>query len=242
LQKAWLKETGKRCQMKIQKLHEWDAAGYHDAVRIQERLKSDLILRDTVHGEIGVVAGGDISYSRGDDRFFAAVVSLRLPDFEVLEETRAFGHVRFPYIPGLLSFREAPILLQAFEKLQRLPDVVLIDGQGIAHPRGFGLASHVGLFLDVPTIGCAKTRLVGTHEEVGPEAGDYSELLLEGQVVGAVLRTKKNVKPLYVSQGHRIDLQGAVDAVRRCLAGYRIPEPLRRAHHAVNAFRRGASS
>jgi deoxyribonuclease V len=223
--------------MKIKNLHQWDAAGYHEAVRIQEELKSQLILTgDPV--DLRTVAGADISYSKGDDLFFAAVVVMRLPDFEIVEKVFASGRVRFPYMPGLLSFREGPILLRAFDKIQNIPDLILIDGQGIAHPRGFGLAAHMGLFLEVPTVGCAKTRLVGSHEPVGINVGDYRELLFNERTVGAVLRTKKKVNPIYVSQGHRIGFRGAIEAVLGCLSGYRIPEPLRRAHLAVNAFRR----
>jgi deoxyribonuclease V len=227
--------------MKIRKLHSWDAAGYREAVQVQERLKSQLILEGDLK-EIKTVAGADISYAKGDDTFFAAAVLLRLPHFEVIEESSASGRVHFPYIPGLLSFREGPILLQAFEKLRQVPDLVLIDGQGIAHPRGFGLAAHMGLLLDIPTVGCAKTRLIGTHGEVGQNVGDFAEMFLDSRVIGAVLRTKKNVKPVYISQGHKISLEGALKAVLQCLSGYRIPEPVRRAHLAVNVIRQKSQS
>ncbi|HRR40842.1 MAG TPA: deoxyribonuclease V [Syntrophales bacterium] len=225
--------------MKIRKIHDWDVADYHGAVRIQESLRPRLILGGEIE-EVGTVAGADISYARGDDFFYAAVVLLRLPDFATIEESSASGRVSFPYVPGLLSFREGPILLKAFEGLQNVPDLVLIDGQGIAHPRGLGLAAHMGLFLDVPTVGCAKTRLVGTHGQAGPNVGDWTGLFLGGEVVGAVLRTKRNVNPIFVSPGHRVSLEGAVSAVVQCLAGYRIPEPVRRAHLAVNTLRRKA--
>lgn len=222
--------------MEIRKRHSWDV-GYREAVAIQEKLKADLHLEDALPKKMDIVAGADISYARGDDLFFAAVVVLRLPDFEIVEEAVSSGRVRFPYIPGLLTFREGPVLLKAFEKLRRSPDLVLFDGQGIAHPRGVGLASHMGLLLDLPSVGCAKTRLVGTHPEVGEERGDYAELVLDGKVIGAALRTKRKVKPLFVSPGHRINLKGAVEAVLRCSAGYRLPEPTRQAHLAVNRRR-----
>jgi deoxyribonuclease V len=223
--------------MKIKTLHGW-AVDYGEAVRIQDRLKGKLILRGRAPAKLETVAGADISYSKGDDLFFAAVVLLRLPDFETIEEVSASGRVGFPYIPGLLTFREGPILLRAFEKLSRVPNIILFDGQGIAHPRGFGLAAHMGLLLDIPAVGCAKKKLIGMHGNVGEERGDHAELLLNGKIVGAALRTKKKVKPVYVSPGHRIGLKGALDAVLRCSAGYRIPEPTRRAHLAVNRLRR----
>jgi len=227
--------------MKVKKIHDW-SVDYREAVRIQDRLKGKLILRGRAPAKLETVAGADISYSKGDDLFYAAVVLLRLPDFEILEEVFASGRVSFPYIPGLLTFREGPILLRAFERLRRVPDIVFFDGQGVAHPRGFGLAAHMGLLLDVPSVGCAKKRLVGTHGNVGEERGDHADLLLDGKIVGAALRTKKKVKPVYVSPGHRIGLEGARDAVLRCSAGYRIPEPTRRAHLTVNRRRRESVS
>jgi len=227
--------------MKVKKLHDW-SVDYREAVLIQERLKEKLILRGRAPAGIKTAAGADISYSKGDDLFFAAVVLLSLPDFEVIEEASASGRVGFPYIPGLLTFREGPILCRAFEKLSRIPDIVLFDGQGIAHPRGFGLASHMGLLLDIPSVGCAKKRLIGTHGAVGEEPGDYAGLLLDGKVVGAALRTKKKVKPVFVSPGHRIGIDGALNSVLRCTAGFRIPEPIRKAHLAVNRLRRQSVS
>ena len=145
--------------------------------------------------------------------------------------------VSFPYVPGLLSFREAPPLLKAFEKLSQSPDLAIFDGQGIAHPRGIGLASHLGLFLDVPTIGCAKSRLVGEHEPVGMEKGEMSDLIYKGESVGRVLRSKRDVKPLFVSPGHRISQDRAAEIVLSCCRGYRFPEPIRRAHLKVNELR-----
>jgi deoxyribonuclease V len=222
--------------MKVKELHDWEV-NYREAVRIQDRLKERLVLRGPVPVKMEIVAGADISYSKGDDLFFAAIVLLGLPDFEVVEEASSSGRVRFPYIPGLLTFREGPILCRAFEKLCRVPDIVLFDGQGIAHPRGFGLASHMGLLLDIPAVGCAKKRLAGVHGDVGEEPGDRSELFLDGKIVGAALRTKKKVKPVFVSPGHRIGIEGAAATVLQCSAGYRIPEPIRKAHIAVNRLR-----
>ena len=152
------------------------------------------------------------------------------------------GKARFPYIPGLLSFREAPILLRAFRKLKNNPDIVLFDGQGIAHPRRFGLASHMGLVLDKPSIGCAKSRLVGEYSSVENTAGAYSKLIYGNKVVGVVLRTKKNTKPIFVSPGHKINLSLAIRITLKTCCGYRIPEPTRQAHLLVNKLRGKYSS
>ena len=223
--------------MKIQYIHNWDVS-YKDAVGIQQRLKGEIILHDKDFPEkINIVAGADISYSRRSDLFFAAVVLLEYPTMAVIEEACFIERVSFPYIPGLLSFREGPAVLKAFEKLRGIPDVVIFDGQGIAHPRGIGLASHMGLYLDVPAIGCAKKRLVGEYGEVGNEVGDYADLMLDGQVIGAAVRTKKKVKPVFISPGHKISLPKAIAAALSCCRGYRLPEPVRKAHLAVNRMR-----
>jgi deoxyribonuclease V len=164
------------------------------------------------------------------------VVVLRYPEFGIVEVKVVEDKIMFPYIPGLLSFRESPLILAACEKLSNVPDLVLIDGQGIAHPRRFGLASHVGLLLDLPTIGCAKSILCGRHQPVAEEAGSYAELLDKGEIIGAALRTKSGVKPLYVSVGHRIDLASALWWVMKCCLGYRLPEPTRLAHLAAGGM------
>ncbi|HUH65634.1 MAG TPA: deoxyribonuclease V [Syntrophales bacterium] len=223
--------------MKIQHLHNWVVA-YKEAVCIQQNLKENLILHDKdLPAQVATIAGADISYSRRSDLFFAAAVLLEYPSMAVIEEACFIERVSFPYIPGLLSFREGPAVLKAFEKLHNIPDVVIFDGQGIAHPRGIGLASHIGLFLDVPAIGCAKKRLVGEYGLVGNDVGDYADLVLDGQVVGAAVRTKKKVKPVFISQGHKISLPKAMDVVLSCCRGYRLPEPVRKAHLAVNRMR-----
>ena len=225
--------------MKIKNLHSWDVT-YGEAINIQQTLRERLILDDkNMPDEIRTIAGADISYSRGSNLFFAAVVLLEFPSLEVIEETSFTERINFPYIPGLLTFREGPSLLKAFEKLCIVPDVAVFDGQGIAHPRGLGLASHMGLFLDIPTIGCAKTRLAGKYDEPGNEVGDYSYLMLDGRIVGAVLRTKKNVKPVLISQGHKIGLQRAIDIILSSCTGYKLPEPVRKAHLTVNRIRTG---
>ncbi|MEA1935766.1 MAG: deoxyribonuclease V [Thermodesulfobacteriota bacterium] len=225
--------------MKIKNLHSWDVT-YREAINIQQTLREKLILDDkNMPDEIRTIAGADISYSRGSNLFFAAVVLLEFPSLEIIEETFFTERVIFPYIPGLLTFREGLPLLKAFEKLRIVPDVAIFDGQGIAHPRGLGLASHMGLFLNMPTIGCAKTRLAGKYDEPGKEVGDYSPLMLDDRIVGAVLRTKKNVKPVFISQGHKIGLQRAIDIVLSSCTGYKLPEPVRKAHLTVNRIRMG---
>jgi deoxyribonuclease V len=149
-------------------------------------------------------------------------------------ETRVVtSELDFPYIPGLLSFRESPLILSICEKLSVTPDILLVDGQGIAHPRRFGLASHLGLLLNLPTIGCAKSLLCGIHETRGAEPGSYAEVTDEGETIGAALRTKMGVKPVYVSIGHRVDLKTAIHWVMNCCRGYRLPEPTRLAHLAA---------
>lgn len=223
--------------MKIRYLHDWNVT-YQEAIRIQQTLKEQLILKDTdLPQNIRLVAGADISYSRGNNRFFAAVVLMDITSMEIIEKESFSQLVDFPYIPGLLSFREGPALLEAFARLRHAPDAVIFDGHGIAHPRGIGLASHMGLFLNIPTIGCAKKRLVGTHREPGNEVGDYSELIHDGRKIGAVLRTRKNVKPVFVSQGHKVGLHTALNIARSTLTGFRIVEPVRKAHHEVNRIR-----
>ena len=223
--------------MKTHELHRWDVT-YREAASIQEELRGMLILRDDgLPDPVRTVAGADISYDRGSDLFFAAVVLMRYSDLTIIEETTFSSHVSFPYIPGLLTFREGPPLLAAFRKLIQTPDVVLFDGQGIAHPRGIGLAAHLGLLLGLPAIGCAKTRLVGSHAMVGEKRGEWTEMVYQNKQVGAVLRTRERIKPLFISQGHRIGLQRALALVLSCCRGCRIPEPIRRAHLAVNRLR-----
>ena len=223
--------------MKTRELHRWDVT-YREAVAIQEELRGRLILRDDgLPDPLRTVAGADISYDRGSDLFFAAVVLMNYPELTLLEEATFSARVSFPYIPGLLSFREGPPLIAAFAKLNQPPDLILFDGQGIAHPRGMGLASHLGLILDRPAIGCAKSRLVGTHEPVGEKQGEWTELIHQEKKVGVVLRTRDRVKPIFVSPGHRVGLERSIALVLACCRGYRIPEPTRRAHRAVNRLR-----
>ncbi len=186
------------------------------------------------------IAGVDISATRAQEMATGAVVILSYPGLKLVEIQTVNEAVNFPYIPGLLSFREAPLVLATCEKLTVNPDLILVDGQGLAHPRRMGLASHLGLFLDTPTIGCAKSRLCGSHKEPGTEPGSYAELVDKGEVIGAALRTKFGTSPVYVSIGHKVDLSTAIHWVLECCRGYRIPEPLRLAHLAAGGNLRPA--
>lgn len=188
------------------------------------------------------LAAADVSFDRGSDVLFAAVVVVLAGTFEVVERVGLKAPAVFPYVPGLLSFREAPALLEAFDRLKFRPDVVLCDGQGIAHPRRLGIASHLGLWLDLPTVGCAKSRLHGKYDEPGPDRGDRSPLVDKDEVVGAVLRTRARVAPLFVSPGHRCDLESAVGLVMATTGKYRLPVPSRMAHESVNEVRRASIS
>jgi len=191
------------------------------------------------NGEINpcLVAGIDISSPNVQGVARGAVIVLRYPELSMVEIEVAEDEIRFPYIPGLLSFRESPLILAACEKLHSTPDLMLVDGQGIAHPRRLGLASHLGLLLDLPTIGCAKSILCGRHRPLAEEAGFHAELLDNGEIIGAALRTKSGVRPIYVSVGHKINLASALQWVIKCCRGYRIPEPTRLAHLAAAGSR-----
>src|SRR4030042_543824 len=220
--------------MRVQELHGWEVSTAR-AREIQVSLAKQVIAEDEVITP-RLSARIDISASDAQGVARGAVVVLSYPEFGIVEVKVAEGKIRFPYVPGLLSFRESPLILAACEKLCCLPDLVLVDGQGIAHPRRLGLASHVGLFLDLPTIGCAKSILCGQHQPVGEETGSHAELLDKGELVGAALRTKSGVKPIYVSVGHRISLASALQWVIRCCHGHRLPEPTRMAHLAAGGM------
>ncbi len=222
--------------MKIRHLHPWDV-DYHGAVAIQNRLRKQIVFENRLK-KLELVAGADVSFNRKSSVLFGVVTVLHLPDFEEVDRAEAVLETRFPYIPGLLTFREAPVLLEAFKKIRIEPDVILFDGQGVAHPRRMGLAAHMGLLLDTPSVGCAKSRFVGEYAPAGASVGAYSELLFEGETIGVVLRTRENVKPVFVSVGHKVDLPAAIEVVLRTLSRFRLPEPTRRAHLLVNALRR----
>ena len=217
--------------MIVETLHNWQVS-VAQAMDIQQRLAGQV----STSGEVinpRYIAGVDISAPKAPGVASGAVVVLSYPELRLVETKTASSRLEFPYIPGLLSFRESPLILAACQKLAITPDLILVDGQGIAHPRRMGLASHLGLLLNTPTIGCAKSRLCGEHGEPGSEPGSYAELLDRGEVIGAVLRTKSGVNPIYVSIGHKIDLQNAIHWVLSCCRGFRVPEPTRLAHLAA---------
>ena len=217
--------------MKIYSPHAWNVTP-EEARAIQERLRSHVVTTGDP-SDVHLVAGVDISVGGAGRPALAAVVVLDYPGLQPVEQSVAEAEVRFPYVPGLLSFREIPVLTPALERLRSQPDLVVVDGQGYAHPRRFGLASHLGLLLGVPTIGCAKSRLIGRFEEPTAEAGASSPLREGGEQVGAVVRTRTGVKPLFISAGHMISVEAAVRWVLRLTRGVRIPEPTRLAHRAA---------
>jgi len=221
--------------MIVRALHPWNVS-YQQAVKIQKELRKRLVF-DLVLPTPKYVAGVDVSVSKGSRSGWAGVVVFSFPDLQVIEEQSAKGQVTFPYIPGLLSFREIPLLCKAIERLTIQPDVFICDGQGLAHPRRMGIATHLGILLDKPTIGCAKSRLIGTHGQVGPRKGDYSPLMDNGEQVGVVLRTRKGVKPVFVSPGYGISLADSRILVLCCTTKYRLPEPIRAAHNLVTRLR-----
>ena len=223
--------------MKIRELHDLDISP-SEASRLQKELAPQ-VAAGPVLDLAGVkhVAGADVS-TQGD-RGYATVVVLDFPALQPVEVQGYETELSFPYVPGLLAFREIPAVAGALEKVQTPVDAVIFDAQGLAHPRRMGLASHLGLFLDVPSVGCAKTRLVGTHEEPGQEKGSSTDLLHRDEVIGRVLRTRKAVSPVYVSVGNGIDLDSSVELVLACSPKYRLPETTRQAHNAANRLRRG---
>jgi deoxyribonuclease V len=213
-----------------------------EARRIQEELRAAMVVRDALPRRLRTVAGADVSYDRGSPVLFAAVVVLDAETLAPLEAVAARGVARFPYVPGYLSFRELPLLAEAFAKLREKPDLVLCDGHGRAHPRRFGFASHLGVALGVPTIGCAKTRLCGQHGSPGSARGAHTPLRDGGERIGDVVRTRVGAAPIYVSIGHRVSLPTARRLVLRFTPRYRVPEPIRAAHAEVNRLRRDARS
>ena len=215
--------------MEIRDLHPWNVSPA-EAAAIQKRLAAQVVLKGEP-GDVRVVAGADISVGSGRGR--GAVVLLSYPELRPLEQQVVEAPLTFPYVPGLLAFREVPVLAEAFRRLSQRPDLLLVDGHGLAHPRRFGIACHLGLLLDLPTIGCAKSRLLGEHGPLGVDTGSRTELRDGQEVLGLVLRTRAGVTPVYVSVGHRIGLSEAAEWTLRLCRGYRLPEPARLAHQAA---------
>ncbi len=209
---------------------------YKTAIKFQDKIKI-LIPGKPVRKKIRNICGLDISFDKGSDRVFAAASVHSFPDLTIIEQQGIASKTKFPYIPGLLAFREGPAIIELLEKVKSPIDLFLFDGQGIAHPRGAGIASMMGLLLDKPSIGCAKTRLVGKYDEPGSRKGASSRLTHNGIIIGSVLRTRDNVRPVFVSVGYKFDLERSVDTVLKCCPKYRIPEPIRETHRLSNKLR-----
>lgn len=212
--------------MRLQISHDWNLSA-NEAIRLQESISKNVVIMPLPQ-KIKTVGGVDVGYK--GDKARAAIALLTYPAMHLISHAISEIPCDFPYIPGLLSFREAPAVLAALEKLTKLPDVLLVDGQGIAHPRRLGIASHLGVLLDMPTIGCAKSPLIGHYGTLGNNAGDTTPLTYNNEILGMAVRTKTGCKPLIVSIGHRCDLVSAVQLVLNCCRGYRLPEPTRLAH------------
>lgn len=216
--------------------HRWDVSPA-DAIRIQKALRPCTQTQGKIH-QPQLVAGADIALDKGNNIGYAGAIVFTFPHLEEIERQWIAGPITFPYIPGLLTFREGPLLIQLFQKLQHTPDLIFFDGQGLAHPRRMGIATHMGLLLGIPSIGCGKSRLIGTHKQPGPRKGNRAALKHAGETLGVALRTKDNVKPIYLSIGHALELQQATRLTLRCCDGYRIPRPTRLADHFVGQIRK----
>jgi len=217
-------------------VHRWDLSPAAARV-LQQKLAAEVELQPLPTG-FAILAAADIAYVSSTNQLVAVIMSFRWPELHLIESAHVIAPITFPYIPGLLSFREVPPLLEAHAKLLHPPEVLLCDGQGIAHPRRFGLASHLGLCLDLPTIGCAKKRLCGDHEPLELRRGSATPLRLRDEIVGWVFCSRNGIKPIYISPGHLSDLESSKELVERCLNRFRIPEPLRQAHHLATQLRK----
>ena len=220
--------------MELKRSHNWDLTEI-EAIKLQEQLVKEVIKTDEINNSIKTVAGIDIAYDKDSDRLIAAVVVLDVTTFEKIETSVQTDTVSFPYIPGLLSFREIPPVIKSLEKLTIKPDLLVCDGQGLAHPRRCGIACHLGILFDIPSIGCGKTRLTGEYEEVSTERGSYS-LLKEGEeIIGCVLRTQTGINPVFVSVGHKVSLETAKEWILKLSPNYRLPETTRMSDQEANA-------
>jgi len=209
-----------------------------EATQVQNELREKVNLQP-IDYPVNIIAGADISFNKFSTTVYAGIVLLDFPSLQPLGYSLVKKEVHFPYVPGYLAFREVPALLDAWEQLPFKPDVLVVDGHGIAHPRRMGIAAHFGVLADTPALGCAKKVLCGKFEEPGLTKGSFSPLIHKEEIIGAALRTKVKVKPVFVSPGNKIDLQGAMSIINQCVGKYRIPEPTRLAHNTVNEFRKG---
>lgn len=223
--------------MKITKLHPWDL-DIPQAAEIQQQLRTRLVLRPPDNFSPTHIAGADVSMDKNGDKAFAGIVILDVLSLQPIEEATAIAPLSFPYVPGFLSFRELPAVVEAWGKLQRRPDVVIFDGQGYAHPRRMGIASHGGLLLDIPSIGCAKSLLVGRHDPLDEAKGSQAPIIHQGEIVGMAIRLRAGVQPVYISPGHLMDLPTAIATVRSVATRFREPETTRHAHRLVNRIRK----
>lgn len=208
------------------------------ATEIQNRLRDEVILQPQ-HFPVNIIAGADISFNKFSTTVYAGIILLSFPDLLPLGYSLVKKEILFPYVPGYLAFREVPALMDAWDQLPVRPDLLVVDGHGIAHPRRMGIAAHFGVMAKTPTVGCAKKVLCGKYEEPDPVKGSNTPLVFRDEVVGAALRTKNAVKPVFVSPGHLMDVPDTVNIISRCVGRYRIPEPTRLAHNIVNRFRLG---
>ncbi|MEO6696674.1 MAG: deoxyribonuclease V [Gammaproteobacteria bacterium] len=207
-----------------------------EAVAIQNALRGQVVTEDQL-GEVRLVGGVDVGFEKDNTVVRAAAVVLNFPGLELVDSALARASVTFPYVPGLLSFRELPAVLEALKLLKKMPDLILCDGQGIAHPRRIGIASHLGVLTDIPSIGVAKSLLVGKHEKLPLERGAWRPLMDRGEIIGAALRTRSNVAPVYVSPGHRVSIPTAIHSVLACTTQYRLPETTRHAHRLASVLK-----
>jgi len=225
--------------VKIHQIHAWDVSP-QQAILIQNQLRQKITLKNAC-GKPALIAGADAAFSKDEKMIYAAVVVFSFPEMELVEEKWSRLAAAFPYVPGLLAFREGPPLIEAFKKIENAPDIILFDGQGIAHPRRMGIATHLGILLDKPTVGCAKTILSGKCAEPPNKVGAFSFLEENGEIVGAAVRTRKNVKPVFVSPGFKVDLKTSIEIVLQSSRGYRLPLPARKAHALASRLRAAAS-
>lgn len=225
--------------MELLHSHRWDLPPY-EAQLLQQALSAEVVATDDM-GEIRTIAGVDIAHSRFNETLTVGVSLLRYPELTLIERRVVEFQTKFPFIPELLSFRETPAILEALASLSTRPDLVLVDGPGIAHAKGLGVASHVGVVTGLPTIGCAKSTSVGSFVEPEVNAGSSSSLVWQGEIIGVVYRSKNRVAPLFISAGHRVSRATAAAIVSRCCQGYRLPEPLRHASNALAETKRAAA-
>ena len=220
---------------------DYNALSPQEALRHQAEIRARIDL-SPLPQEPCIIAGADISFNKYSEVVYAGMVLMTFPALQVIHRESVVTRAGFPYVPGLLAYREAPALIEVWNKLPQKPGLVILDGMGIAHPRRTGIGVHFGILTDVPTMGCGKSLLCGKHEPLGEEAGSMVPLIHQDEVIGTVLRTKRKTNPVFISPGHKITLEQSVNIIKRCVAGYRIPEPTRQAHLWVNEVRLAAGS